>query len=247
MPSNAGAPGYALRIVTPSSAVRPGIGRAHARGEVHHRADARRVEAGQLGHRHRGADRAPRAVGVDVRPQRRRAAEPRADLVAGDDALEQPPPVGAELLGHRERARNDVDRRVAAAEPAALVHLERDPRGGVHNVARSGSALPAMAEQRRAAARRAPLAHAARARRSRAGAARHHRAERVEQHELRGRHRDVAAGARRQPAPRRKPRAGRDSLTASRALRRRRPRSAPPGPCARGTGRSPASARAGPG
>ena len=63
---------------------------------------------------------------MDVRPHRRRAADPRADLVTGHEALEQLPAVEAALFGDGERPGDDVDRRVAAAEPATLVDFERD-------------------------------------------------------------------------------------------------------------------------
>ena len=125
---------------------------------------------------------------VHVRARGGRAADPRADLVTGHDALEQPPAVEAALLGDSQRAGDDVDRRMAAAEATALVDLERDPGGGVRQGRPERIGFPAMAEQgcgavrsaRRGAARElAVLGH---------GAAGDDGAERVEQYQLGGRH-----------------------------------------------------------
>src|SRR5829696_6484696 len=55
---------------------------------------------------------------------RSRAAEPRADLVAeheGEERVAAAPPL---RLGHRQHGRQDVDRRMAAAEAVPLVHLQ---------------------------------------------------------------------------------------------------------------------------
>jgi len=79
---------------------------------------------------------------MDVRARRGRAADPRADLVAGDDAFEQSTAVEATFFGDGERAGNDVDRRMAAAEATALVDFQRDTRGGVRQRRPERSARP---------------------------------------------------------------------------------------------------------
>src|SRR2546426_12276251 len=90
----------------------------------------------------------PGAVGVHVRARRRRPAEPRADLVPRDEALDQTRPVERPLFRDGEGAGDDVDRGVATAETIALVHLERDAGGGVHERRPAGGRLRTVAEQR---------------------------------------------------------------------------------------------------
>src|SRR2546422_11197896 len=123
---------------------------------------------------------------MPVRPRRGRSADPRADLVAGDDALEQAPAVEATLLGDGERAGNDVDRRVATTEAATLVDLERDTGGGVRQRRPERVGPAAMAEQGRGAVRRARGGESSELAVLGHRAAGDDRAEGVEQHQLRG-------------------------------------------------------------
>jgi len=50
----------------------------------------------------------------------------RADLVAGDDALQKPEAVESALFGQRECSGDDVDRRVTATQAIPLVDFQRD-------------------------------------------------------------------------------------------------------------------------
>jgi len=128
-------------------------------------------------------------VRVDVRPHRGRPADPRADLVTGHEALDQPPAVEATLLRDGERPGHDVDRGVAAAEPAALVDLERDAGSCVRQRGPERVGLGAVAEQRRRAMGRTRGGESRELAVLGQCAAGDDGAERVEQHELGGGHR----------------------------------------------------------
>src|SRR5213076_2233905 len=88
-------------------------------------------EVVEPGYRRRGADGSPGAVGMDVGSRLRRAAQPRADLVAHHEDLEEPAAAGADFLSDGERSGDDMDGRMAPAEPIAFVHLKGDAGGRV--------------------------------------------------------------------------------------------------------------------
>ena len=90
------------------------------------------------------------------------------------------------LLRDGQRAGNDVDGRVAAAQPIALVHLERHAGGGIGERGPERIGAHRVAEQGRPALARAPGGELGEAPVLGQRAARDDGAERVEQHQPRG-------------------------------------------------------------
>ena len=122
--------------------VGPGVGRAHACGDVYDAANVGGVHAAQLGYGGGGSGRAPMPVRVDVGTRDGRAAQPRGHFVSDYQRRQEVSARRALALGYRQQSGQYVDGGVSAAESVALVHFERDAGGGVHQRgAHGGSAM----------------------------------------------------------------------------------------------------------
>src|SRR5262249_61368038 len=76
-----------------------------------------------------------------------------ADLVAREGRFEKAATRESLFLGNGERAGNHVDRRMSAAQPIALVHLERDTGRRVAERGPEAICARGVPEQRRGRAR----------------------------------------------------------------------------------------------
>ena len=168
---------------------RPRVRRAHRGREVDHLANGGRGGIPQSRDGDGGPDGAPRAVGVNVGPHGRRASDARADLIAGDDALQQATPVEAALFRDGQRARHDVDGGMTAAQAIALVDLERDTGCRIGQRGPEGIRPRAIPEQRRRAMPSTSTGQAGQTNVLVEPAAGNDGAERVEENELRRRDR----------------------------------------------------------
>ena len=77
-------------------------------------------------------------MGVDFGFHRSPGADAGGDLVGGDHAFEKLAAGGPDLFGHGQGRRDDVDGGVPTAQAVALVHLQGDAGGAIHEGGQHG-------------------------------------------------------------------------------------------------------------
>ena len=110
----------------------------HGHGQVHGLAGGGDVVAQQLCRGRRRPDGAPGAVGMDLGLCLDAGTDAGSNLVAHDDGFQGGLARGANLFGHGDGPGRDVDGRVPAAQPAALVQFQGHAGGGVGQGGKDG-------------------------------------------------------------------------------------------------------------